>query len=163
MERDEKDPYWRLRPELPTPEDEICHCSQSNAVILRDGLSKNPLFCANCNGEVPPERLGFDAKFAEEIANWLWLYDSLYCLWLNSGEYELWAKARLLDSVGQVNVQGRKIVEKLSTITRTYYWWFDDSEGEEERRLKICPICTQTLEEYLNKNCRICEACRILV
>jgi hypothetical protein len=85
---DEKaDLYWRLRPAGPTPDDEICHCPAGTAVMLRDGLSDNPLFCVACNGEVPPERLGFDERFAEEIANWLSTHDSLYRLWLDSGEY----------------------------------------------------------------------------
>src|SRR3954451_21552589 len=77
---EQADPYWRLRPTGPTPDDEVCHCPPVGVVMLRDGLSDNPLFCVASNGEVPPERLGFDARFAEEIASWLSVYDSLYRL-----------------------------------------------------------------------------------
>ena len=110
------DPYWQLRPAAPTSDDEVCRCPAGTEVMLRDGLSDNPLFCVACNGEVPPERLGFDARFAEEIANWLSVYDSLYRLWLDSGEYENWAATRLSDPQSQVNRTGREIVARLNEL-----------------------------------------------
>jgi hypothetical protein len=156
---EQADPYWKLRPAGPTPDDEICRCPMGAGVMLRDGLSHNPLFCVACHGEVPPERLGFDARFAEEIANWLWVYDSLYCLWLDSGEYEAWAAARLADPQGQVNRRGREIVARLSGTVPAYYWWFEDADEP----LSKCPVCSGPLAEYEGRNFRVCAACRILV
>jgi hypothetical protein len=163
MRNDDTDPYWRLRPASATSEDEVCRCPRGGGIMLRDGLTDNPLLCVACNGEVPPERVGFGAKLAEEIASWLSVYDSLYRLWLDSAEYEAWASARLSDPRGQVNVQGREIVEKLNAITPAYYWWFEDTDGAEAERLKVCPICTRALGSYQNRNHRVCETCRILV
>jgi predicted nucleic acid-binding Zn ribbon protein len=130
--------------------------------MLRDGLSDNPLFCVECGGEVPPERVGFDAKFAEEIANWLSTYDSLYRLWLDSGEYEEWATSRLLDPSGQVNTRGREIVSRLNSIVPAYYWWFVDTDAGEDALLNTCPVCSCELATFESKPFRVCAACRIL-
>ena len=62
--------------------------------MLRDALGENPLYCVACNGEVAPERIGFDERLAEDIACWLSLHRSLYQLWLDSGEYENWAEKK---------------------------------------------------------------------
>jgi hypothetical protein len=157
------DPYWRLRPAGPTPDDEICRCPPGAAVVLRDVLTDNPLGCAACNGEVPPERLGFDARFAEEIAHWLSVYDSLYRLWLDSGEYEAWAAARLSDPHGQVNRTGREIVARLNDRVPAFYWWFVDTEAADAEPPVPCPVCSGPLGEYAGRNLRVCAACRILV
>lgn len=99
MTPDEKtapsDPYWKLRPRPPTPEDEVCHCDKLQAVMLRDELGENPIYCLACNGEVFPEPIGFDERLAEEIAIWRSVHQSLYRLWLDSCEYEIWAAERL--------------------------------------------------------------------
>jgi hypothetical protein len=159
---EQADPYWRLRPARPTPDDEVCRCPPGGAVMLRDGLSDNPLFCVTCNGEIPPERLGFDARFAEKIANWLSVNDSLYLLWLDSGEYEAWATARLSDPHGQVNRRGREIVARLNAIAPAYFWWFIDNEAAEPE-LGSCPICSGPLGEVTGREFRVCPTCRILV
>jgi Zn-ribbon-containing, possibly nucleic-acid-binding protein (DUF2310) len=162
MADEHTDPYWRLRPASPTPDDEICRCPRGAEVMLRDGLTDNPLFCVVCNREVPPERLGFDERFAEEIANWLSVYDSLYRLWLASGEYETWAAARLSDPQGQVNRWGREIVARLNGITPAYYWWFVDTDADADRP-SDCPSCSGPLGEVVGKDFRVCTECRIFV
>ena len=150
MGDNETDPYWRLRPWSATPEEEVCHCPLGVGVMLRDGLTKNPLFCVDCAGEVPPERLGFDISFAQEIANWLSVYDSLYRLWLDSGEYEAWAAARLADPLGQVNRRGREIVGRLNDTVPAYYWWFEDADSQEAEPMRCCPVCFGELKPYKN-------------
>jgi hypothetical protein len=111
---DESDPYWKLRPEWATPEDEICQCVDQPPIVLQEHLSSLPLACLKCNGEVPPERLGFDAKLAERIAFWRNLHRALYTLWLDSGDYEDWGRAQLEDPEGQVNRSGIEIVKELN-------------------------------------------------
>ena len=152
------DPYTRLRPAAPIPEDEICHCLTVTGVILLARLSKNPIVCQICRGEVPPERLGFGAMLAEEIANWLSVYHSLYCLWLDSGEYESWSSARLSDPYGQVNRMGRDIVTRLNEIVPTDYWWFVVSVQP-----RSCPICAGPLDATGRKDTQACYGCRILL
>lgn len=112
--------------------------------MLRDSLGDNPLCCVKCNGEIAPERIGFDAKLADEIAAWRSVHRSLYCLWLDSGEYEEWAKRQLLDPAGRVNCLGRELASELNEWLRTYFWWFHDTDDDDATH---CPICGDELTE----------------
>jgi hypothetical protein len=159
--QDESDPYWKLRPEWATPEDEICQCVDHPPIVLQDHLSSLPLACLKCNGEVPPERLGFDAKLAECIAFWRNLHRALYTLWLASGDYEDWGRAQLQDPEGQVNRKGIEIVEELNVHHRAYYWWFEDNSIESFVPPSNCPRCSGTL--LARYGCSVCEACSIMV
>jgi hypothetical protein len=123
------DPYWKLRPAPPTPDEEICHCAPCKQLMLRDSLGDNPLYCVACNGEVAPERIGFDDRLAEDIARWRSVHGALFLLWLDSGEYETWAVERLRDPNGSVNVEGRNIVRRLNEYVRAYYWWMHARTG----------------------------------
>lgn len=102
----DNDQYWKLRPPTPTPEDEICACNSVTPVVLQSKLSPNPLSFARCNLEVPPERIGFDERLADFLASWRNFHDSFYSLWLDSGEFEEWAKGQLCDPVSAVNTRG---------------------------------------------------------
>ena len=157
------DPYWKLRPLPPTPDDEVCHCAACRCVMLRDTLTENPLQCVECNGEVTPERIGFDESFAGDIANWRGIFRSLYLLWLDSDEYEPWARERLLDKNGAVNVRGREVVSQLNQVIRAYYWWFEDTGLADPSAPKSCPICGAILEPCKGRQFRKCEPCSILV
>ena len=157
------DPYWKLRPAPSTPEDEVCHCVNLKAVMLRDALNTNPIHCVACNGEVLPERIGFDWRLAEDIASWRSIYQSLYRLWLDSSEYEMWAAEKLSDPNGRVNVAGRNIVEALNQHIRTYYWWFENTDREDHVPALRCPICGDSLTEVDNRDYRKCESCSVMV
>jgi Zn-ribbon-containing, possibly nucleic-acid-binding protein (DUF2310) len=163
MTDEQQNSYWRLRPAKPTPDDETCHCPPGTDVILRDGLSDNPLACATCNGEVPPERLGFDPRLTEDIVFWLSAADSLLRLWLDSGEYESWAADRLLDPKGQVNAVGLEIVARLNAFNPAYYWWFSDPELTETQSPTHCPVCSVPFDKHPARGARMCAACRILM
>jgi len=89
----EADPFWKLRPPPPTPPEELCSCARTSSVVLQSRLGSNPLACLRCNGEVAPERVGFTAALAEELAFWRDFHDAFYTLWLDSGEFEDWARA----------------------------------------------------------------------
>jgi hypothetical protein len=128
-EKNMKDPYFKLRPSIPTPDEELCKCEEVSELYLACKLGTNPVYCLRCNGEVLPDKLAFEEPLAEEIASWNSVYGSLYQLWLDSGEYEEWGRDRLLDPKGEVNARGMEIVKELSTRVRTYYFWFD---GEQE-------------------------------
>ena len=154
------DPYRTLRPTAPTLEEELCGCPSGGELVLCAVLTPNPIQCAACGAEVPPERLGFDAQLAEGIAFWRTVFEALYNLWLHSGEYEEWAAARLADPNGQVNVVGRELAEKLSAIAPTWYWCFADEEAEPPA---ACPICSGELEPWEERSVRKCVACRIVV
>ena len=61
-----RDPYEKLRMPGETPEEDLCGCTVPGRIMLRDALGSNPIHCLECNGEVPPERIGFGADLAEE-------------------------------------------------------------------------------------------------
>lgn len=155
-----KDPYFKLKPLPPTPEEEMCNCENLSEIYLAYKLGNNPLHCLECNGEIPPENLGFHEKFAEQIASWNTTFGSLYLLWLDSGEYEDWAKEKMLDANGQVNKDGLNIVQELSKLSKTYYLWF--RESYEDPSPSKCPICNRELKTKNNCSFLFCEQCLIL-
>jgi predicted nucleic acid-binding Zn ribbon protein len=155
------DPYFKLKPIIPTPEDELCKCSSLNEIYVAFKLGSNPLHCLKCNREIAPEKVGFQDKLSEEIASWNSTYGSLYMLWLDSGEYESWAKERILDQNGQVNQIGFELVKELSKFVKTYYLWFRESYEDESP--SNCPICSQELKEKEECNFLVCEHCKIII
>ncbi len=158
---DEFDPYWKLRPASPTPDDELCACADSPPIMLQAHLSANPISCIACNLEVPPERVGFSEDIAEELAFWQRFHDCFYFLWLDSGEFEPWAKAQLGNPTSAVNKRGLELVVKLNAIRPAYYWWFQDSGSVDFQPLLECPICQTKLVP--NHGRQVCKACSIVV
>lgn len=161
-----QDPFWKLRPPEPTPEDEICGCEGTPPIVLQPHLSSNPLTCTVCNLEVPPERIGFSAKLAEALASWQSFHDCFEYLWLDSGEFERWAKAQLCDIDSPVHRRGLGLREQLSRFRPCYYWWFQDSGAEDEDFVPLaeCPKCGGQLRELGNRfGWLACEACWIVV
>jgi hypothetical protein len=82
-------------------------------------------------------------------------------LWLDSGEYEVWALARLEDPGGQVTVRGLELVQELNKYRRAYYWWFEDNTVAGFVPLSRCPRCAANLVARLGSS--VCEACSIVV
>lgn len=159
-----QDPYLKLRSDGGTPDDELCQCASVKAVLLRDAFGPNPLYCVRCNGEVAPERVGFDNwRIAEDIAQWRNLYRSLYYLWLDSGEYESWAVARLSDPSGAIHLKGMSCVRVLNHFVRAYYWWFVDNTTEEFVEPTYCPVCAQSLLKYQDGHVSVCEPCSLMM
>ena len=124
----DNDPYWKLRPPPPTPDDETCACTSVTPVVLQPHLSPNPLSCARCNLEVPPDRIRFDEHVADSLASWRDFHDCFYFLWLDSGEFEEWAKGHLRDPMSAVNTRGLELVAQINVFRRCYLWWFQDEE-----------------------------------
>jgi hypothetical protein len=157
----ERDPYWKLRPPPATPEDEICKCADRPPIVLQTHLTSNPIVCLRCNLEVPPERLGFSADLADNIAYWRNLYEAYFALWLDASDYESCARAYLEDPDGRLNVCGREIVRELNGVRRSYYWWFQDATEDAFVPLSQCPRCSANLVERYGR--LVCEACSIVV
>lgn len=156
-----QDPFAKLRPPPPTPEDEVCRCPSLTAIMLRDSLGPCPFYCCECNGEVAPERIPIDMPIAEQVSSWLSVEDALYRLWLDSGDYEEMAARALSDPTGTVNILGRQLAD---TITdrglRTYHWWF---LADPDAPLTACPCCSAPLSDWPTGRFRFCEHCRIIL
>lgn len=157
----ESDPYERLRTPPPTPGDEICSCPGEPPLVLRSVLSPNPIGCADCNLEVPPERLEFSRQLADDLAAWRKFYDCFYYLWLDSGEFEEWARAQLADPLNPVNTRGLALRKELNHSRRCYYWWFQDTGDDDFEALTVCPACGSPLTERGPR--LVCELCAIMV
>jgi len=150
--------YAKLRPET---EIEQCDCATISEIYLVYTLTRNPIHCAECRGPIDPERLQLSAKEVGSIAQCFSVYDALYDLWLDSGEYEAYAKEKLLDPLGQVNQAGLALAEALSDSYPTYYWWFHDAGADGEPTQ--CPACHGALDRSVRWAAGKCEACRVVV
>jgi hypothetical protein len=69
---------------------------------------------------VPPERIGFDEALADALASWQQLHDSFDFLWLDSGDFEEWAKMHLRNPLSVVNSRGIELASKVSKFSRCY-------------------------------------------
>ena len=149
------DAYQRLRP---WTEIEACDCASVNGLLLVDLLTDNPLHCDFCRKEVDPERLQLTIEETEAVARWFSSADALFRLWLDSGEYEVYAKRCLLDPNGQVNRDGITLARKLSSRVPTRLWFFYDTDDGIPAN---CPICSGPLEEEVKWGTGRCYACPI--
>ncbi len=147
--------YDKLRPWSTI---EACQCQTVSELLLIDLLTDNPLHCASCRCEVAPERLQLTENEVESIAQWQSLASALYRLWLDSGEYEDYAKQKLLDPHGQVNQQARELAIALSVRLPTRFWYFHDTDDGDPTS---CPVCGGQLETGVNWGIGICRPCHL--
>ncbi len=149
------DSYQKLRP---WTDIERCNCENVHGLFLIDLLTSNPINCSNCRCEVDPEQLELTSDETEKIARWYSAESALYKLWLDSGEYETYAKTCLIDPLGQVNIDGRAIAKELSKRIPTQLWLFHDTDdGEPEN----CPICNEPLNLDVKWGTGECRECYI--
>jgi hypothetical protein len=163
-----RDNYRRLRPAPPTVADEICSCPSGTPTKLMSagGFVSNPLSCLDCNLEVPPERLEFGEKLADDIANWLGTYGAIDALELASGPYEGWARAELLDPTSPPNSEGLRLARELGAYGRCYFWFWQPGLADDSwEPPKTCPVCEEPLDEYDGGIFRqlLCERDRLVV
>ncbi len=149
--------YEKLRPQEHA---ELCDCKSIEGLLLVYTLGCNPIHCEACKGVVDPERIDLSQIQAESIFAWQRAFGSLYNLWLDSGEYESWAKAKMLDPNGQVNLLGVALAAELSRQLPTRYWWFHD---EEESLPSACPSCGSTLSPSNQHGHLRCSQCPVLI
>ncbi len=149
--------YDKLRP---WTEIEKCDCKEITSIVLVDILTDNPIHCFNCKNEIDPEILKLDSKLVDDIASWYGVFQSLYNLWLNSGEYEAYAKEKLINKNSQVNVEGMSVAKRLSAYYPSYYWWFSDTDDGE---LTHCPNCANKLDPNVKFGTGKCESCNVVV
>jgi predicted nucleic acid-binding Zn ribbon protein len=156
--------YSALRPPAATPDNEICRCEGIPPIKLMYALSYNPLHCVVCNLEVAPASLPLNERLIEAIVSWRNLVEAIDHLWLDSGDYEEWAKQQLVDINSPVNQRGLALCKELSGLRRCYYWYFQDQSCEGFEPITHCPNCDALLIPYPDGLFRqlICEPCRII-
>jgi hypothetical protein len=142
----------------PCTEIEACECPSVKGLFLVDLLTDNPLHCDFCRNEMDPERLQLTVEETEAVAHWFSASRALYRLWLHSGEYEEYAKARLLDPKSQVNRDGLEVARMLSARIPTRLWFFSDTDDGEPTH---CPVCSKLLNINVKWGTGMCTSCPI--
>jgi len=148
----------RLQIKGAPPPDEVCRCSAETPLHLRYEFSEFPLFCTECTGQVFPTALHLSEELAQDLVSWRTVYAALYDLWLDSSDYEAFARAALLDPSGDVNRRGLALAAKLSKQRPTYYWWF--SEGADSAPQQ-CPVCHSQMTEHATRRFCFCHVCHV--
>lgn len=123
-------------------------------------MTANPVRCFACKGYVDPERLSLSESQVEAIVGWDRVFSSLYRLWLDSREYESWAKAELLRPKGRANIAGMEARASLALSKPTHYWWFFDTDDPEP---ESCPWCSGVLEAAERHGTKQCNKCAVVL
>ncbi len=113
------DPFWKLRVPDPIPPDELCSCTDAPPLLLRTAFGPCPVACSRCNLELRPETLAPSAELVDNLASWRDFYGAFYALWLDSEEFETWARSQLADPTGPVNVRGLTLRSHLESNSNT--------------------------------------------
>lgn len=152
-------------PSAPAPSEERCSCEDDQAMRLTFTFGWNPVHCLSCGREVQLKRLAVDSdQTIRLIAYWRDLYGAVYRLWLDSNEYEEWAKAELCNIRSRINALGREVQRMLSLNHRCYYWFFQDEASEDHRPATTCPGCGRPLDVRQIGSCTllVCEGCSLV-
>ncbi len=155
------DRYWKLKPEQPTPVDEICACDRQYPIVLCDVLTRNPIRCLKCNQELHPEQWEPTAEMVEIVASWRRFHSCFYGLWLDSGEFEEWACQQLSNPHSPVNQRSYEVCQILSEVRLCYYWYFQDTGADNFESRSCCPRCQGNLTKRFDR--LVCEDCLILI
>ena len=94
----------------------------------------SPLACVLCQA---PAQLKAPAQFEGRLQEWNGLFECIYRLWLDSGDYEAWAEGQLEDLASPINRQGRQLVSQLAEHFEVYYY----CRSMPERQVPNCPLC----------------------
>ena len=142
-------------------QEKICHCSKSFPMILNGSLSDSPLSCIQCKNSIPLDDLNIPTKLALATSQWQKLYNSLYILLYGNIEYYEWAKSKLLDETGFINMEGLRLSQQYNAIRKCYYWMFQDINDKDYRQVQECPFCGASMEPIENNNFKVCHDCMV--
>jgi hypothetical protein len=137
-----------------------CECEDLGSLVLVDVSTSNPIHCGSCRGEIDPNRLHLTEEETQAIGGWFSVASALNRLWLDSRQYEEYAKIQLSDPQGQVNVEGLQIARALSSKWPTRLWFFHDSDDEEPTQ---CPVCGGQLDRNVSWGTGCCDRCCVQV
>jgi predicted nucleic acid-binding Zn ribbon protein len=115
---------------------------------------------------ISPNRLHLSKELTSELLLWQHQFDSLYKLWLNSGDQEKQALEQLSSIDSEVNKIGLTLTHKLGQVHQCYYWWFIDKSDENHAKFSACPNCKTDLIKRKNKiniDTYICKQCKIII
>ncbi|MBI1224673.1 MAG: hypothetical protein GC192_05515 [Bacteroidetes bacterium] len=158
--------YEKLSPPLATPIAEICKCPGRPPIVLQSRLNYNPLSCADCNLEIDLDKITLDERLVGKIADWRNFHDCFYRLWLDSEEFENWAKEQLITPNSPLNKRGLSVKDEIGKSYKWYYWWFSDEESRDNSSTMDCPKCHNKLikrEDNYSADTFLCEICGVII
>jgi predicted nucleic acid-binding Zn ribbon protein len=97
---------------------------------------------------------------AEDLGEWAWFFEALHALWLDSGEYEDFARTALEDFDAPVNQRGYALAQKLNALVPCRYFIFRDV-GDGYVPPSTCPKCHGELESMAKR--LSCPSCKIVI
>jgi predicted nucleic acid-binding Zn ribbon protein len=144
---------------------ELCECTGPTALKLMTALSADPVHCVACNLIVPLDRLSLQDSLRDDLRRWGAVMCAVDYLWIDSGDYELWALGELSDISSPINRHGLELREQLDGERHAYYWFFQDESTDEFHPIERCPSCRGVLRDYEGDGLfeqLVCANCRIL-
>jgi predicted nucleic acid-binding Zn ribbon protein len=144
---------------------ELCACPGPTALKLMTALSADPVHCVSCNLIVPLDRLELADGLRDDLRRWGAVMSSVDYLWIDSGDYEMWALRELSDIGSSINKRGLELRRRLDGDRPAYYWFFQDESVDAFHPIDRCPSCRGVLHEYAGDGIfrqLVCDDCRIL-
>ncbi len=142
-------------------QDSICRCSRNEPVLLHGALPVSPLNCIRCRKPILLSDAIISKELEQAIFTWGQIYSALFTLWRDSIEYREWAKQKLLDETGSINLEGLELAQQYNVIRKAYYWMFQDNSDKDYIQPKRCPFCGASLVPILKNNFKVCHDCRV--
>ena len=139
----------------------ICHCSKSIPILLNGTLPYSPVRCIKCKLSMPLDRLSVKSELILKVKQWHQLYLSHFKLLSGDDEHSQWRRSKLLDEVGDINMEGLRLSQQLNPIRNCYYWMFQDINDEGFRPVQICPFCGASMQEIENNDFNVCHDCMV--
>ena len=139
----------------------ICHCSTDEPAILNGALPVSPLNCMQCKSPIPLNDVIIPNELQHALSKWAKSYNSLFILWSETIEYREWAKQRLLDEIGSINLEGIELAQQCDLIRKTYYWIFQDNSNKDYVQPLYCPFCGASMAPILKNDFKVCHDCRV--
>jgi predicted nucleic acid-binding Zn ribbon protein len=105
--------------------------------------------------------LNLPSELKRELIQWKETYHALYHLLGSDSEYSDWAKSKLLDEMGFVNLEGLRLSQQISVIRKNYYWIYQNVGDKGYKFVDNCPFCGLILEPFENIDVRVCPDCMV--
>ncbi len=99
-----------------------------------------------------------DVALLDLIYDWMTVYNAIYDLYMDSGDYEFWALKELENINSSINVLGLKLSNLLNNYAETYYYLF---RGIDRELPKKCPLCNKDFNAL--EGSHICKKCKIIM
>ncbi len=68
-------------------------------------------------------------------------YGAIDALELQSGDYEQWARAELMNPDSPPNREALKLARRLSELVPTYFWFWQPESDDGWQPPSSCPVC----------------------